>query len=311
MQHRIAVPNFLAVAIGCVCLCSCGVEQTVEIGDEEFDRAGTLQSGGITRSFEIHLPPNYMSTSPPVVILFHRAGGDGFDMRLLSSFDIESNYYGFLAVYPYAVTDWAYGCDCTSAEADSVDDVQFVLDLLDTLEVDYNINRDSVFVAGFAEGALMAQKVICDASDSFAGLATVGATMSVPVAEVCAPSREMPVIMVHGKQDDEFPWDGAPNLGALSLLSADSTVGFWATQNGCGDRVASEYVGYDTYYNFDVYREGFEACPTGGNVVLYRMDGVGAVHGWPNGGFNASNEIAYFFAGAAAASAAAVYSPRE
>jgi polyhydroxybutyrate depolymerase len=295
MHHPFAVPNLLAVAFGFACLCSCGVEQTVEIGDEDLDRGGTLESGGITRSYEIHLPPNYMTTSPPVVILFHRADGDGFDMRLLSSFDLESNYYGFLAVYPYAVTDWAYGCDCTSAEADGIDDVQFVLDLLDTLEADYSINRDSVFVTGFAEGALMAQKMICDAAESFAGLATVGATMSVPVAEVCEPSREMPVLMIHGKQDEEFRWDGAPNLGALSLLSADTTLQFWATHNGCGDRVASEYVGFDSYYNFEVYREGFESCPAGADVVLYRMEGAG--HGWPNGGFIASDEIANFFSG--------------
>jgi polyhydroxybutyrate depolymerase len=295
MQHRFSALHHIAAAIALVCVCSCSDEYTVEVGEGDLDRLDTLQSGGIERIFEIHLPPNYETASPPVVILFHRAGSNGLDMRYLTSFDVEANFYGFLAVYPYAAADWAYGCDCTTAEDEGVDDVQFVVDLLDTLEAAYNINRDSVFVAGFAEGALMAQKVVCDAAESFAGLATVGATMSLPVAEACAPSREMPVLMILGREDEEFPWNGAPNLGALSLLSADSTAQFWATQNGCGERTESAYVGFDTYYDFEVYREGFDACPAGGNVILYRMERAG--HGWPNGEFQASDEIAFFFSG--------------
>ena len=308
MQRNLAVTALIAAAIAVFCMSACSDEYSVEVGEGDFDRLDTLQSGGIARIFEIHLPPNYMTASLPVVILFHRADANGLDMRYISSFDVEANFYGFLAVYPYAVTDWAYGCDCTSAEAEGIDDVQFVADLLNTLETDYNINRDSVFVAGFAEGALMAQKVVCDAAESFAGLATVGATMSASVAESCTPSQKMPVLMILGSEDDKFPWSGTPDLGLESMLSADTTAQFWATQNGCGDRVSSVYIGIDFYYNFEVYREGFESCPADGNVVLYRMERAG--HGWPNGEFVASDEIANFFANQDTVSGAPEYYPR-
>jgi len=230
-------------------------------------------------------------------------------MKYLTLFDSEANYFGFLAVYPDATSDWAYGCGCTDAEADGVDDVQFIADLLDELDSDYGINRDSVFVVGFAEGAFMAQKVVCDATDSFAGLATVAATMSVPLAESCVPTREIPVLMILGTEDTDFPWGGALDLGLESLLAADTTAQFWATNNGCGDRLESVFVGTDFYYDFDVYLEGFDACPVNGNVILYRMNR--AEHGWPNAEFSATQEISRFFAeGVMEASAPAAF-PRN
>ena len=309
MKNHVVFLHIYAAVAATLFLCSCTNEIVVEVGEGDFNRLDTLQSGGIARTFEIHLPADYETRASPVVILFHREEGNGVDMRYLTGFDLESNFYGFMAVYPYATSDWAYGCGCTSADANGIDDVQFVADILDVLDADYGINRDSVFVAGFGQGALMAQKVICDDAETFAGLATVGATMSVPLAEACVPGRVMPVLMIQGKDDAEFPWDGAPDLGTESLLGVDSTAQFWASNNGCGERLESYFVGTDFYYNFELYREGFEACPSDGNVVLYRMEGAG--HGWPDGQFKASDEIANFFAEGCCGDAAPGYLPRE
>ena len=119
--------------------------------------------------------------------------------------------------------------------------------------------------------------------------------MPVVLAETCLPQREIPVIMFLGTDDAEFPWEGAPDLGPESLLGADTTAQFWAANNGCGERLASSYVGTDYYYDFEVYLEGFDACPANGEVILYRMNHAG--HGWPNADFVASDEIANFFKG--------------
>ena len=288
---------------------ACATEYSVEPDRPDLNRLDTLQSGGIARTYEVHLPPNHETIPSPVVILFHGTGGTGLDMRYLTAFDRDASVYGFLAVYPDATSDWAYGCSCTSAEANGVDDVQFVADLLDTLEADYGINRDSVFVAGFAEGAFMAQKAVCDATDTFAGLATVAATMSVPLAEACEPTREIPVLMLLGTEDTDFPWQGALDLGLKSVLAADTTAQFWATSNGCGDRLESVLLGTDYYYDFDVYREAFDACPENGDLVLYRM--LGAGHGWPDADFAASREIASFFARDSTVSSVPEFFPRE
>ena len=288
--------GFLWVLGLSVMLTACESEYSVGVIASDMDRVDTLQSGGLTRTYALHLPADYETNVSPVVILFHGLIGNGQNLQNLTAMGIDAEQYGLLPVYPNATSDWAYGCDCTEAEAAGVDDVQFVIDLLDELDNDYGINRDSVFVVGYAEGAFMAHKVVCDTTDLFAGLATVSATMLVSAAETCAPPREIPVLLIHGTEDEDSPWFGALDRGLESVLSADSTAQFWATSNGCGDRLERQYVMRDTYHYFDVYRDAFDACPANGEVLLYQMFGAG--HGWPNAYFSASPEIAAFFAAA-------------
>ncbi len=279
-------------------LTACENELGVSVTPSVRDRVDTLQSGGEARTYSVHLPLDYETASSPVVVLFHGADGSGLSLEYVTGFDIDADQYGFLTVYPNATnatSNWAYGCNCTEAEAAGVDDVQFVSDLLDELDADYGINRDSVFVVGYAAGGLMAQKVVCEAIDSFIGLATVAATMSVSVAETCVPTQEIPVLMIQGDMDDDFPWNGALDQGSESLLAADTAAQFWATNNGCGDRLDAAFVMTDTYYEFDVYREMFDSCPADAEVILFRMDGAG--HGWPDGDFNAAFYIGQFFSG--------------
>ena len=274
---------------------ACETEYSVGLTGSDMDRVDTLQSGGLTRTFAAHLPQNYATNSSPVVIMFHGIDGIGQSLQYITAFDIDSDQYGFLAVYPNATSDWANGCDCTEADSAGVDDIQFVADLVDKLDVDYGINRDSVFLVGFAEGAFMAQRLACDATDSFAGMATVSTTMLVQAAENCMPTQDLPVLIIHGTDDEDYPWEGALDRGPESVLSADTTAQFWATSNGCGDRLDTEYVMSDTFYYFEVYRDTFDACPVNGDVFLYQMDGAG--HGWPNADFSASFVIMGFFAG--------------
>jgi polyhydroxybutyrate depolymerase len=239
--------------------------------------------------------------------MLHQHGYDGENVKFLSQFDLVADGYGFLVVYPNASSDWAYGCGCTEADTTGVDDVQFVADMIDALDTDYGVNRDSVFVAGFAEGALMAHRLVCEATSRFKGLATVAATMSVPAAAACTPSGPIPVLMINGTDDADFPFDGALDRGPESLLAADTSLQFWATGNGCGERQPSVYFGTDNYFQFDVYREAFEGCPANGEAIMLRMDG--AEHGWPRVDFSASYEIGRFFVGACCGEPAEAYLP--
>ena len=150
---------------------ACETEYSVGLTGSDMDRVDTLQSGGLTRTFAAHLPDDYEAGSSPVVIVLHGIRAIGQSLQYISAFDIDADQWGFLVAYPDATSDWATGCNCTAADSAGVDDVQFIADLLDKLDADYGINRDSVFVVGYSEGAFMAQKLVCDATDSFVSMA--------------------------------------------------------------------------------------------------------------------------------------------
>ena len=203
LNHKTShLQSLIMLSAAAVLLWSCESEYTVTATGSSRDRTDSLVSGGITRTFHVHLPHGYEDAPSPLVILLHQAGSSGLGIKYLTAFDLEADDYEFMVAYPDATTDWAYGCGCTEADSNGVDDVQLLTDLLNELDADYGIDFDSVFVAGFAEGAFMAQKAVCDAAASFAGLATVAATMPLPLAQSCSPAGPVQVLMIQGTEDE-------------------------------------------------------------------------------------------------------------
>jgi len=273
------------VSVSCS-IFSLDVENTAQVLSRSF------VSDGRSRSYLVHLPLDFEGRLP-VVIVFHGSGGSGQGIKALTEFEQLADQSGFYVAYPDAISDWAEGCDCSQADLAGIDDVQFTSDLIDALDAELGIDRSRVFVAGFSQGGLMVFRLACDLADEVAGIATVGASMAVPLSENCAPTEADPIIVMLGTDDEFFPWDGAYDLGLQSVLSADSTAADWAAANGCtGERGAVlEYTGQTS--GVEVWHEEYAACAVGSEVTFYRLEGAG--HIWPEGGFSASWSIADFF----------------
>jgi polyhydroxybutyrate depolymerase len=280
--------------LAAVLLLGCGSEFSFEIGGPENTIVGSLESGDFVRTYQLHLPPDTAGRDLPLLIVLHDIDISATEMRFATGLDMAADSMGLAVVYPDAFGDWAEGCGCSLAEQRGVDDVQFISDLIDELDTRLNIDRGRVFITGLSEGAFMTQKLACDITDQLAGVATVAATMTVAVAEVCAPAGEIPVLMIHGTNDPLVPWDGALDRGSTSTVAADTAAQFWATANGCGGGRSTVLEATDETFGIEVWRETFEDCPVNGEVILFRVEGGG--HVWPNGSFSATQAIAEFFA---------------
>jgi polyhydroxybutyrate depolymerase len=253
----------------------------------------SLVSGGRSRTYLVHLPRDHDGRGLPLVIIMHGGGGSAEGIRLFTGFDATADEMGFVVAYPNATTDWAEGCGCSQADRNGIDDVQFMSDLIDAVEGEFGIDRSHVYTTGFSQGGLMAYKLACDFADGLAAVAAVGASMAVPLAESCSPARHLPLIVMLGTEDPYFPWAGAYDRELESVLSADSTVSFWAAANGCvGDR-SSELEFTGELSGVEVWREWYPDCAVGREVLLYRLENAG--HIWPQGGYSASWVIGNFF----------------
>ena len=62
---------------------------------------------------------------------------------------------------------------------------------------------------------------------------------------------------------------------------------------GCAGGREVELAYSSSSQAYSVYRETYEGCPPGGDVLLYRLEHVG--HVWPSGEFSASWTIGEFF----------------
>ena len=256
------------------------------------DIRGTLQSGALVRSYLLHVPPGYDAAAPwPLVLALHGGGGQGRGMPWLTGLSRLADRQRFLVAYPDGVgRSWNDGREDPGVPAArrQVDDVGFLVALIDHVAGAYRIDAARVYATGISNGGFMSQRLACEASTRVAAIASVVATIGVELADRCRPARAVPVLMVNGTADPLVPYEGGqiqlpggrPRPGRIASVA--ETVALWARLNGCArfadvirepDRDPSDGV--------TVRRETQSGCPEGGEVTLYVMEGGG--HVWPGG----------------------------
>lgn len=243
------------------------------------DYARTVESGGQTRSYELHVPESVDPSAPaPLVVVLHGVPR-GVGMRAITAFDEAAARHGFVVAYARASEgDWAVGCElCTSAARQGVDDVRYVHDLIARTSAELSVDRDRVFAVGFSQGALMAQLLACRSS-RVAGVASVAATMIEPVWETCAPPGPRAMLFVHGSEDREFPPEGRSG-DLIRTVSLTQTVERWETLNHCSGEPEETAVPDEADDGTRTLVFSATGCRAGGSVVLYRVEGGG--HTWP------------------------------
>src|SRR5262249_22171023 len=146
----------------------------------------------------------------PVVLALHGATMTGPMMAWFTGLDAKADEAGFLAVYPEGTGSrlsyfWNGGVCCGAAARDGVDDVAFIRALLDDLAGAYRVAPRRVFAAGLSNGARMAYRLASELSDRIAAVACVAGTMA---TEACRPALAVPVLHVHGTEDEFVPFGG-------------------------------------------------------------------------------------------------------
>ncbi len=238
---------------------------------QPLDSVWTLESGGRTRSFQVHVPESYDPATPmPLVFDLHGLAMDSDQQIWLSHMNEFADDHGFVAVHPDGIgNSWNAGGCCGTASSSDVDDVGFVSDMIDSLSSELCIDASRVFATGMSNGGHMSYRLGCDLADRITAVAPVAGTNT---TDSCSPSRPVPLIHFHGTADLVVPYNG--NL-TESLPPVVETTTAWAVRNGCSETRT------EVFANGDSVCEEFDDCPLGGQVTLCTVDGGG--HTWPGG----------------------------
>lgn len=111
------------------------------------------------------------------------------------------------------------------------DDVGFLKDLVRAVIRDEKVDPGEVHVAGFSNGALMAQRVACEASELFGAVALIGGRLE-PGFE-CTPKNPLPLLQVNGGADEVVPADGHASSSGYYYASTALTTWFWTDEAAC------------------------------------------------------------------------------
>jgi polyhydroxybutyrate depolymerase len=258
------------------------------------DYAYTLAHGGRMRRYLLHVPPQALAGHAlPVVLNLHGGGGHAANQKTYSRMDTTSDQEGFLAVYPNGtgpqgdrLLTWNAGLCCGSAVVEQVDDVGFILAVLDHLARQTPVDRRRVYATGLSNGAMMSYRLAVEAADAIAAIAPVaGAMMMVRFA----PARPVPVMHIHSVDDPRALYEGG--LGPpwpmtntrVRHFSVEQTLGKWITFNQCEAKpeVFPTLQGQGDDSGQTATKYVYHARKTGADVILWKLTGAG--HVWPGG----------------------------
>jgi polyhydroxybutyrate depolymerase len=237
------------------------------------DQVTTLQSGGLTRMYRVHVPPSYdPSFATPVVLNFHGYVEAAEAQIVLTDMNPHADANGYIVVYPSGtglVPSWNAGACCGDAMNFHVDDIGFIRAMIARLETDLCVDTHRIYATGFSNGGMISHRLACEMSDIIAAVAPVAGTL---VTEPCNPTRPMPVMHFHGTADPLVPFGGNPALGMPPVVQMMQT---WAERDRCAQETQTMYLAGDSSC------ARYPGCAGGAEVVLCIVDGGG--HTWPGG----------------------------
>lgn len=207
----------------------------------------------------------------PTVIVLHGAFSSAAWTARHYGFAEAAAARGFAAVFPQGLR----GCwnDGRNPFPWRANDVAFLKVLAGELIAEGVADPSRIYLAGVSNGGMMAMRMLCEASDLFAGAGTIIANMPMAIGSKCQPPRPMPIVMFNGSADSWIPYGGG-GVGPLNLggfvWGTQQTADFIAHANRCNAGPVTSDVSID---RMSVTRIAWTGCDRRANVTLYRVNG--------------------------------------
>lgn len=167
----------------------------------------------------VHIPAH--STTVGVVVL-HSYGSDE-TQPVRQGWDAASDRYGFVALYPSRSDSWNAGLCCGAAAALGRDDVTWLTSLIADARRRYGLT--TVFVAGFSNGGMMAERLVAERRDVTGRIATWGSAPEMP-----RPGRWTGLAVLYsGERDATVPPTGGLRVigRRLTLVRPSAETSTW------------------------------------------------------------------------------------
>ena len=276
-----AAAHLAAIATLALTVLACGDDlgPPIDIDATGGNIVGSVSSQGVTRTFILHVPPSDGPRQPaPLIIVYHGFTMSGITMQQLTRFSRYTEDDGFLVIYLDGLDGgWSVGCDCTTADALGIDDAALIDTLVINISPSFPIDSDRVYVAGFSQGGQMTQISGCRLATRVAAIASVSAVTTIALGNACQLARPLPILFIHGTDDDLVPFDGN-----TTFLSAAESTAKWVELNGCvGDPEVVLEPDLEPGDLTTVTRTTYSDCDGEAEVRFYTVEGGG--HTWPQG----------------------------
>ncbi|MEM6967463.1 MAG: PHB depolymerase family esterase, partial [Bacteroidota bacterium] len=246
------------------------------------------------REYTVFLPSDYQEgVSLPMIFNLHGFGSNGTQQLLYSTFNLVADTANVIVVYPEGLdrtTSFGWnGTHWNSYFGTDGDDLGFLNLLIDQVYTDYNIDLTRVYSTGMSNGGFMSYRLACELSNRITAIASVTGNATFEQLDNCTPSRPVPILQIHGTDDDIVPYNGTP----LFSPSIPDLIDFWVTYNNCDtDPIVVDIDDTDMTDNSTAQILQYNNGDDDSEVWLYVVDG--GTHTWPGAAANLPGSVTNF-----------------
>lgn len=234
-----------------------------------------LRFDGLDRTYRLYVPES-VKARPAVVLVLHGGFGVGEGAIQQGRWDTAADEHGFVVVAPDGRNrSWNAGDCCGPAKANDVDDVGFLLAVIDEVLRTVQGDDGRVYATGISNGGMMSYRLACEAANTFAAIAPVAADL---VVDDCTPSRPISLLHIHGLADHNVPFDG----GIPTKTFQPNPPTYKPVRDGVDVVARADHCKRTTKKTSGALTtERWKRCRKGTDVQLITIEGGG--HSWPGG----------------------------
>ena len=242
-----------------------------------------MEHDGITRTYIIYIPNSYdENVEHPLMFNFHGFGGRAADFVYAADMRSQAERDKFIIVYPQGSLLGGFPHWNSSGPSpdnkSSADDIGFVEQLITKISMDYSVNSDRIYAAGFSNGGFFSYYLACN-SDKFAAIGSVAGTMIDDSFQNCNALIPTGMINIHGTADSVVPYNG--NGGGMT--SINDVLEYWRYFNSCTVIKETNDSSYGPVTQYNYYDDN-------GGLYVQHYKETGGGHYWSKGlTFNGKN----------------------
>lgn len=258
----------------------------------------TLRISDENREYVVHIPKGYTASKTHAVLLaFHGGFGNAEQFEDSSGLSKIADERGFIVIYgqglsfgPLQAPVWNAGACCGQAQESQrdIDDVSYVRAVVTDVQKRYSVDKTRIYSAGMSNGGMLTQRLSCEAADILAGAASVAGTIAI---SDCNPVRPIPMLIIHGTEDKNVPYEGGRGSEAFNraaYISIEQEFYDWGQRNHCNtDNPVTTQIAPRSRDGKSVEKKTYTGCVA--PVELYTILGGG--HEWPGGQKPADNRL--------------------
>ena len=237
-------------------------------------RRMTLEVGGLERNYFL-LPALDLRAGEKasLLVVLHQDVSSGRAISVDLGLD-SMRRQGITLAYPDGFAgSWNSGACCGIAAERGVDDVGFVMSVLDDVGKHTPIDPQRRALLGYSGGGMLAYRLMCRGTPDLAAVVEINGSLESP----CEDGLTLPdLLSIHGAKDGSVGLTTPRFVNHLHMSPRPvmSTLTTVTGQAGCGERRTGEEDGVE------VWR--WDGCRGGGSVEAQIVPGAG--HGWADVG---------------------------